>query len=373
MKIPLCIPYIDEKEISQVVEVLKSGWFAHGAKNIEFEEQFAEFLGVKHSLSLNSCTSALQLAILANNIRGEVIIPSFTWVATANAVVTSGATPVFVDIDSKDGHINPNAIEAAINQNTEAIISVNFGGSVANMEAIQNICKKHGLLLIEDTAETIGGKYKKKLAGSYGIGCFSFFPTKNMTTGEGGMLTTNDGKLAQKVKSLLGHGIDKTTYERELKKKPWIRSASHAGFNFRMTNFQAAMGIEQLKKLNRMNELRRIHSFRLIENLENIENIQLMSPNEHIYHVFQMFTIQVKADIRTQFVYYLRKNGIGASVHFDPPVHKQPYYQNNYNNPQLPETEKLSSEIVTLPMYPQLTNKQLDYIVEIIHKFFTTQ
>ena len=370
MKIPLCISMVDDKEINEVVKVLKSGWYAHGVKNQEFEENFANYHNVKHALALNSCTSALQLSIIGNNITGEVIIPSFTWVATANAIVTSGAKPVFVDINLENGMIDPDLIIEAITPNTEAIMPVHFGGSVADMDKILSICNKYNLLLIEDTAETIGGRYKNKLAGSFGIGCFSFYPTKNMTTGEGGMITTNDDAFAHKVKALIGHGIDKSTYERELDKKPWIRSASYAGFNFRLTNFQAAMGVEQLKKLDKMNSLRIKHSEYLQQHIANIEDITLMLPGKNVKHVYQMFTIRINKKIRDKFVNYLRKNDIGASVHFDPPVHSQPYYSNFNNISSLPNTEKLSSEIVTLPMYPQLGIEELDYMVFHIKGFF---
>lgn len=370
MKIPLCVPMVDDVEINEVIKVLKSGWYAHGPKNEEFESKFAEYHGVKYALALNSCTSALQLSMLANNIKGEVIIPSFTWVATANSIVTSNAKPVFADINVETGMLDPKAIEACISPRTEAIMPVHYGGSVAEMDTIQSMCVKHGLLLVEDTAETIGGKYKNKLAGTFGIGCFSFYPTKNMTTGEGGMLTTNDTEFAQKAKALIGHGIDKSAYDRELNDRPWIRSASYAGFNFRLTNFQAAMGVEQLKKLDKMNELRINHSLYLQKHLSSIEKIELMLPPGNVHHVYQMFTIRVDSSIRREFVNYLRKNGIGSSVHFDPPVHQQPYYYNNFDIPSLPMTEKLCSEIVTLPMFPQLTIEQLDYMISNIINFF---
>jgi len=361
---------VDDQEFDAVVEVLKSGWHAHGPKNDEFQTMFADYLGVKYALALNSCTSALQLAILANDITGEVIIPSFTWVATANSIVTSNATPVFVDIDLSTGMLDPQAVAAAITPRTEAIMPVHYGGAVADMDPIMDLCRQHGLLLIEDTAETIGGRYRERLAGSFGIGCFSFYPTKNMTTGEGGMLTTDDERFARRSKALIGHGVDKTVYERELGTKPWIRSATYAGYNFRLTNFQSAMGIEQLRKLDRMNDLRRSHAAYLQQELAAVEGLELMLPAEEVYHVYQMFTLRVGAEIRTDFVQYLRDNDIGASVHFDPPVHQQPYYLQNFPGQDLPMTERLCSEIVTLPMYPGLNSEQLEYMVDMIAKYF---
>lgn len=370
MKVPLCEVYFDNSEIDALAEVLRSGWLTHGPKNKELEDLFTSYVGVDHAISMNSCTSALQLAIIANEIKGEVIIPSFTWVATANAVETSGATPVFADIIETTAMIDPESIEAAITPQTEAVILVHFGGSSANLDEISAICKTHNLLLIEDSAETIGGKYKDKFTGSFGLGCFSFFPTKNFTTGEGGMLTTNDSHLATKVRALIGHGINKSTYERELSRHPWIRAASYAGYNFRLSNILAALGVEQFQKLDMMNDLRRTHASFYNSELSGIEEIRFMHIPDYVYHVYQMYTIRVDNKLRTEFIMYLRERGVEASVHFDPPVHLQPFYRTKFPNVSLPSTEKLASEIVSLPIFPGITQEQLDYVVDNIKTFF---
>ena len=232
------------------------------------------------------------------------------------------------------------------------------------MDRIMEIANKHHLAVIEDSAETIGGEYKGQKVGSFAIGCFSFFPTKNITTGEGGMFTTNDDVLADKVKALIGHGISSTAFAREKSEKPWFRSASFAGYNFRMSNILAAIGVEQLKKLDEMNEKRRMHARYLNERLRDIDEIDLPVEDKCCKHVYQMYTIKVKNQYRDNFVHQLRKKGIGASVHFDPPVHKQAYYmENGYGNVDLPVTEKVANSIVTLPMYPQLTQEELDTII----------
>ena len=362
--IPLCKVFINDDEIKSVVEVLNSGWYTHGPKNKEFENKFAEFVGVNYAVSMNSCTSALIVALEVLGIKGEVILPSFTFVATANAVVKAGATPVFADIDYDTCNVNPDSIEEMITRNTEAVIPVHFGGQSCNMNRIMGIAKKHNLAVIEDSAETLGGKFQNKTAGSFGIGCFSFFPTKNITTGEGGMLTFNNENLYRKIKALIGHGITSDTSERDRAGKQWYREASLAGYNFRLSNILAALGVEQIKKIDEINKLRREKSIILIELLKEIEEIELPVIEKDCYHVFQMFTVKLNKDYdRDTFVLNLRKKEIGASVHFAPPVHMQKFYLSNYpSRRDLSVTEDVSRRIITLPMFPQITNGELKKI-----------
>lgn len=371
-KIPLCIPYTGQEEKDAVSQVIDSGWYAHGPKNHEFEEGFANYLGVKHAFSMNSCTSALHLAVEGLGITGDVILPSFTFVASANAIITGGARPVFADIDYDTCNIDPESIKRLITPDTQAIMPVHYGGQSANMSAIMDIAEKHGLQVIEDSAETIGGTHQGKMTGTFGVGCFSFYPTKNLTTGEGGMLTTNNDELAQKVKALLAHGIDKTTYEREDKEKSWFRSASLIGYNFRMSNILAAIGVEQLKKLPEMNQKRRTNSVRLTLGLSDIPGIQLPVEKPGNLHVYQMYTIRVDPSLRDGFVRELNNRGIGASIHFFPPVHQmQPYLGSEFRKDDLPVTEKVIHEIVTLPMYPQMVEEDISYLVDNVRETLT--
>jgi perosamine synthetase len=364
-KIPLCIPYTGQEEKDAVNEVIDSGWYAHGPKNQEFEDGFADYLGVKHALSMNSCTSAIHLAVEGLGITGEVILPSFTFVASANAVITGGARPVFADIEYDTCNIDPASIERLITPETQAIMPVHFGGQSANMTAVMEIAEAHKLFVIEDSAETIGGEHHNRLTGTFGVGCFSFYPTKNLTTGEGGMLTTNDDDLARKVKTLLAHGIDKSTYEREDQEKSWFRSASRIGYNFRMSNILAAIGVEQLKKLPEMNRKRRILAAKLTKALEDISGIKPPVEKPENKHVYQMYTIRVgNGGDRDDFVRKLNSKGIGSSIHFFPPVHHmEPYRGEQYHRDDLPVTEQVIQEIVTLPMYPQMTDDDLEYMV----------
>ncbi|MCJ7717693.1 MAG: DegT/DnrJ/EryC1/StrS family aminotransferase [Anaerolineales bacterium] len=374
-KIPLCIPYTGQEEKDAVNEVIDSGWYAHGPKNHEFEAGFAEYLGVKHALSMNSCTSAIHLAVEGLGITGEVILPSFTFVASANAVITGGARPVFADIEYDTCNIDPVSIERLITPETQAIMPVHFGGQSANMTAVMEIAEAHKFSVIEDSAETIGGEHHNRLTGTFGVGCFSFYPTKNLTTGEGGMLTTDDDDLARKVKTLLAHGIDKSTYEREDQAKAWFRSASQIGYNFRMSNILAAIGVEQLKKLPEMNHKRRILATKLSKALSEISSIKLPVEKPENKHVYQMYTIRVGKGVdRDEFVRKLNEKGIGASIHFFPPVHHmKPYRGEKYHRDDLSITEQVIQEIVTLPMYPQMTDDDLEYMVlsikEILSEF----
>lgn len=369
-KIPLCVPDIGGKEIKIVKEVLKSGWLAHGPKNREFEEEFAKYTGVKKAISLNSCTSALHLAIEAQNIKGEVILPSFTFVASANAVIKAGAKPVFADIDYETCNIDPEKIEEKITEKTEAIMPVHFAGQSCDMARIMEIAEKHSLKVIEDSAETIGGTFENKKTGSFGTGCFSFYPTKNITTGEGGMLTTNDENFAKKIEALKAHGVPSSAHDRESQVKPWIRSVDFPGYNFRLCDVLAALGIVQLKKIDKMNSKRRRNSKYLSKRLKDIEGIKIPTEHKKCRHVYQMYTIKLDEAInRDEFLLRLREKGIMATVHFMPPVHLHPYYKTmGWKEGELPITEKVSSSIVTLPMYPKLKKEQLDRIINSIEE-----
>ena len=366
MKIPLCIPSIDENDISGVVETLKSGWLAHGPKAKEFQSLFSEYIRTKYAIPVNSWTSGCHLIIKALGIKGEIIIPSFSFVATANVCLTAGATPIFCDIDYDTCTINPKEIEKKITDKTDAIMPVHYAGQTANMKVIVELAHKYNLRVIEDSAECIGGTYDGKKAGSFDIGCFSFYPVKNIATGEGGMVTTNDEDVAERIRVLSAHGVASTAFERERKQEPWERSAIIAGYNFRMSDINAALGVTQMRKLDSMNKKRRENAAYLTKNLAKIDGIIPPTEAEKCFHVYQMYTVKVEGIIRSKFIHMLRDLGVGVSVHFDPPIHLQPAYKGQGGN--LPVTEKVARSIVTLPMYPELTQDQLDYIITNVEK-----
>ncbi len=365
MKIPLCKPSIDNDEIKLVSKSLKSNWLTHGPYNQKFEELFNKKFNNKYSIAMNSCTSALECAVKSLGVKGEIIIPSFTWVSTANAVLNCGSKPVFADIDFKTRNINLKNIKKCITSKTVAIIVVHFAGLPCDMIEISKYCKKNNIKIIEDSAETLGAKVNNKFTGTFGVGCFSFFPTKNITTTEGGMLTTNNKNTYNYVKKLIAHGIDKN-----IKKNFWYRVAVLPGHNFRMPNHLAAIGYSQLKKIKKFNNAR--------NNIANLYNLELSKPFYKINvpyipkgftHSFQMYTITVNAKIRNKLLNFLKKNNIEASAHFDPPLHSQNYLK-KYNKKKLPITEKLSKEIITLPIFPDMTKKEVFYVIKIIKKFY---
>lgn len=369
--IPLSRPSINGKEISAVKKVLLSGWLAHGPMNEEFERVFTDYIGAKYAVSLNSGTSALFLSLIGHGITGEVILPSFTFVASANSIVSAGAKPVFAEIDSLTFNIDPDDIKKRISRRIQALMIVHYAGQSCRMDKIMQIVDKYGLILIEDSAETIGGKFKNRLAGSFGTGCFSFFPTKNITTGEGGMVTTNNLRLARKIKAYASHGIYSTTLERTRKVKPWLRDAALAGYNFRLSNILAAIGVEQMKKIDELNNSRRGHAVYLNKGLRDTFEIITPKEDKDCFHVYQMYVIRLKNNIdRTKFILELRNNGVGASVHFDPPVHLHKYYrkQFGFKKGDFPVTEKIAQTVVTLPLYPELKKEELNRIIFFVKK-----
>ena len=365
MKIPLCKPSIDHNEIKLVTKTLRSNWLTHGPFNIKFEELFNKKFKTKYSIAMNSCTSALECAIKSLDKKGEIIIPSFTWVSTANAVLNCGSKPVFADVDFNTRNIDVKSVTKCVSKKTIAIIVVHFAGLPCNMDEITKFCKKKNIKIIEDSAETLGATYNKKFTGTFGIGCFSFFPTKNITTTEGGMLTTNDKNTYNYVKKLIAHGIDK---KKNL--NFWHREAILPGHNFRMPNHLAAMGYIQLKKIKKLNNARRkIASIYNMELSRISEKVKIPLIPKGSTHSYQMYTITVNSKIRDKLLNFLKKNKIEASAHFVPPLHLQKYLK-KFNKNKLPVTEKLSKEIITLPIYPDMKKSEALFVINIIKKFY---
>ncbi len=367
--IKLCEPDISENDIRLVNEVLKSGWLAHGPFNKKFEEAFADYIGVKYAVTLNSCTSALELAILSQEIKGEVLLPSFTWNASANSIVTSGAKPVFIDIDYDTCNIDIEKLESSISERTEAIMPVHYGGQSCNMQRIMEIAEKNNLKVIEDSAETLGGTWMGRKTGSFGVGCFSFFPTKNLVTGEGGMLTTNDKALADKVKALSAHGVTSHTIDRQNRNMAWYRESSYPGYNYRMSNILAALGFSQLSRIEEMNANRIKVANLYNKRFSEISGIIIPSVMTESKHVFQMYTLkfpELNRKLRDELVSQIREAGVEVSVHFTPPVHKQPAYFDEFGEIDLPITNLVSDTIMTLPMYPKLDFETVNTIADIV-------
>lgn len=358
--IPINAPQIGEEEIEAVVKVLKSGILTHslgaGPVVTKFEKEFANFANTKNAIAVNTGTAALHVAVLAANVKPgeEVILPSFTFVATAEAVVIAGAKPVFVDIDPKTYNILPKKIEEAITRKTKAVIPVDLYGLPADVQPIKEIAEKHGLIVIEDAAQAHGATYKEKPAGFFAdVACWSLYASKNMTTGEGGVITTSNDEMTDQMRLIRSHG-EKAKY-----------ASFMLGHNYRMTEIQAAIGCVQLKKLPAFLSKRRSNARRLTEILKKTEKLQLPQEPKNFGHSWYLYTVRLKDATereRDRIVEELKKEGIGAEVYYVNPVHLMPYYRNVFGKFGLPETEEAAKQIMSLPVHPRVTEEQIDYI-----------
>lgn len=348
--ISLSVPLLSDEEKQAVLEVLESGQLVQAEKVGAFEEAFAAYCGTKHAIATSSGTTALQTAILAHGIGpgDEVITTPFTFIASANAILFAGARPVFVDIDERTYNINPSCIEAAITPRTKAILPVHLFGNPCDMEAIMDIATRHGLVVIEDACQAHGAMVKGRKVGSFGTGCFSFYPTKNITTAEGGMITTDDDEVADRARLIRNHGQRERYYHEMI------------GYNFRMTEIQAAIGLVQLGKLEHFIATRRANAAYLTQRLKGVI-IPVEAPGcRHVYH---QYTVRVP-DGRDQLANHLRAKGIATGVYYPLPVHKQCAYQRLGYGDYLPVAEAVSREVLALPVHPALTCEELDRIVE---------
>jgi perosamine synthetase len=349
--IPLAKPQVGRKEIRAVVKVLKGLNLAQGPEVKAFESEFSRIVGDRDCVAVNSGTSALHLSLLALGITkgDEVIVPSFTFAATANVVALVGATPVFVDIDPRTFNVNPELILEEVNSKTKAIIVVHLFGLPANMKRISQIAKENSLLLIEDAAQAHMAKIGEDFVGTFGdAAAFSFYPTKNMTSAEGGMVVLSNSNDARTCRLLRNQGME-VRYQNEI-----------VGYNLRMTDIHASIGRIQLKKLNRMTDKRIANAEYLTNRLES--NSTPFVPEGYV-HVYHQYTLRVEKE-REEFSKYLLSNGIDNGVYYPTPVHKLPSFNGSY---QLAETEKASKEVLSLPVHPGLRKRDLDRIIRIFN------
>jgi perosamine synthetase len=357
--IPIAKPIIGEDEISAVTAVLRSGIIAQGKKVEEFEEAFAEFIGTKYAVAVNSGTAALHIAFLSHGIGegDEVITSPFTFIATANSILFTGAKPVFADIEEDSFNIASDSIDEKITPRTKAIMPVHLYGQPCDMKRIMRIAQEHGLIVIEDACQAHGAGYERKKVGSFGTGCFSFYPTKNMTTGEGGMITTNDKDIAQKARMIRSHG-QRQRYFHEI-----------LGYNFRMTDIAAAIGLCQLGKLEEFNSKRIENAKFLTKELSGIKGLVPPGIKSNTRHVFHQYTLRITQDFgipRDELRQKLMNKGVATEVYYPLPIHKQPLYQNLGYNDHLPNSEKAAREVLSLPVHPSLTKEDLENIVRAI-------
>lgn len=352
--IPIARPLIGEDEQNAVLEVMASGMVAQGPRVKEFESRFAEMCGAEHGIATTSGTSALHVALLAHEIGpgDEVLTSPFSFIASANCALFVGAKPVFVDIEPDYFTIDPEKIREKITPRTRAIEPVHLYGQACDMQAIIEIAEEYDLVIIEDACQAHGAKFNGQSVGSFGTACFSFYPTKNITTGEGGMITTNDANIAEKARLVRDHGSP-VRYQHE-----------SLGYNLRMNDMQAAIGLTQLPKLDQWNKKRQENAAYLTQELSKVEGVVPPAIRENAVHVFHQYTIRIPD--RDDAVEKLREKGVGVGVHYPTPIHQQPYYQKLGYSDSLPQSEAASREVLSLPVHPSLSQDDLDQIVEAV-------
>ncbi len=382
--LPYALPSIGDEEIVEVADSLRSGWITTGPKVKRFESDFAEYIGAKHAIAVNSCTAGLHVALTALGIGpgDEVIVPTLTFCSTANVVVHLGARPVFVDT-GEDFNVLPEAIEAALTPRTKAIVPVHYGGQACDLDEILNLADRHHLPVVEDAAHAVGSTYRGHKIGSDGLGpigsdvqhstVFSFYATKNMTTGEGGMITTAGDALAERMRLLTLHGMSRDAWKRYTSAGSWYYEVVLPGYKDNMTDIQAALGIHQLRRLENFIRIRQRYAQCYDQAFAGVPQIKppvIRSDRSHIYHLYVIRLDLERLTIdRAEFIEALKSSNIGASVHFIP-VHLQPYYRERfgYRRGDLPQAEAIYDRIVSLPLYPAMSEADVQDVIQVVRQ-----
>ena len=359
--IPIARPIIGESEKNKIMEVLESGILASGAYVEEFEKAFAAYTGTAHGIAASNGTTALHLALMAAGIKegDKVLTTPFTFIASSNAILYCGAIPVFADVERDTFNIDPEDIHRKLEEDPDirGLLIVHLYGCPCKMDEIMELVEEYDLILIEDCAQAHGAEYRGRKIGTFGkAAAYSFYPTKNMTTSEGGMVLTDDEEVAEKARLLVNHGSKVRYYHEEL------------GYNYRMTNLEAAIGLGQLEKLEEFNRKRQENAAFLSEGLKGLPWLELPHVPADCKHVFHQYTVKVEE--RDKFVSYLQEKGIGYGIHYPLPVYRQPIYKRlGYGGISLPVTEELIEKVVSLPVHPALTREDLETIVQVVRDF----
>jgi len=372
IKVPFVVPHITNDDKRFVNDTLNSALLTDGPKLRKFESVFAKFTGTRFAIGVSNGTSALHLALNAAGIgKGdEVIIPDMTFVATASAVLITGATPVLADINSEDMNISVDSIQKCITKKTKAILPVHFAGKVCDINKIKKIAKSNNLIIIEDCAHAIGARSENKHVGSFGIaGCFSFYPTKNITTIEGGMIITNSKKIAQYVRSARNHGITKSLKQRFSHGKPWNYDVIEPGYNYRLDEVRSALGTSQLSRIKKIN-LQRKKAYQYYNSkLKNINGIKTPSISNNNGNAFHLYIIRIQKNFRLsrdRLFYKLLKHGIRTSVHYKP-LHKFTVFRNKAKvYDKLDNSKQAYKEIISLPLYTQISRLEQNKVIDCI-------
>lgn len=374
--IPLCRPWIGEAEIEAVVEVLKSGWLSTGPKTAEFERRFSEYIGVKHALAVSSCTAGLHLALVAAGIGpdDEVITTPYTFTATSEAIAYTGARPVFADIDASTLNILPEDIEKRVTKATKAIIPVHIAGLPCEQESIIQIANRHNLCIIDDAAHAVSAEYKGAKVGAIAdISSFSFYATKNLTTAEGGMVTTDNDDFADKIRLIRYHARDKDAWARQQSKNRWYYDVVAQGYKYNMTDIQAVLGLCQLAKIEEQYERRRKVVDKYNEAFKEMPEIVIPKDIKDGKHAWHLYIIQLNTErlniTRDEFIIAMLEKNVECGVHYIP-LHFHTFYQRKYGYERgdFPNAEMAYERVVTLPLHPNLTEDDADYIIETVKK-----
>lgn len=378
------VPSIGEEEIAEVVDTLRSGWLTTGRRTEQFEREFREYVGAPHALAVNSCTAALHLALISLGIGSgdEVITTPLTFCATVNAILHVGATPVLADI-GPDGNLDVRSVEERITRRTRAILPVHFAGLPCRMDAIWDLARRYGLQVIEDAAHAAGATYDGRRIGASGDGgpesdavAFSFYATKNITTGEGGMVTTPRADIAQRMRILCLHGISADAWKRYSVKGNWKYSVVECGWKYNLSDIQSAIGIHQLRKLDSFTQAKTALARRYSERLCRLDEVETPAEFARGTHAWHLYCIRLRTELlsidRDEFILELREYGIGASVHFIPiPLH--PAYAGicSLSADLCPRAMEMYPRLVTLPLYPSMTESQADRVIDAVEMILT--
>ncbi len=371
--LPIAQPDLDEDDIAEVVDTLRSGWLVYGAKTQQLEREFAAMTGAEHAVGLNSCTAGLHLSLLAAGIGpgDEVITTPLTFAATANVIVHVGATPVLADICADDLNIDPEQIERHITPRTKAIMPVHYGGVPCRMDEIFDVARRHNLPVIEDAATAAGSAYRGRAVGSLGdLTVFSFYPVKNMTTGQGGMVTTNNPELASQISALRNHGLDSNAWNRySSEANRLFYTMSQPGFNYGMFDLLASIGLGQLRRLPEFNQKRRVLAEHYTRAFAGLPQIETPSFHDDVTTNWHLYVIRVRETevSRAELAQGLKERGIGTSVHYYP-IHYHPYYRERfgYRQGDYPVTEREFERILSLPLFPKMSEGDVERVVEAV-------
>jgi dTDP-4-amino-4,6-dideoxygalactose transaminase len=368
--LPIAQPDLDDDDVAEVVDTLRSGWLVYGPKTQRLEQEFAAMVGAKHALGVNSCTAGLHLSLLAAGVGpgDEVITTPLTFAATANVILHAGAKPVLADICADDLNIDPDQIERRITPKTKAVIPVHYGGQACRMDEILDIARRHNLTVIEDAAHCAGSGYKDGMVGNIGdLAAFSFYPVKNMTTGQGGMVTTNDDALAAQIVALRNHGLDSNAWNRySAEADRLFYTMSAPGFNYGMFDLLASIGLGQLRRLPEFNAKRRVLAAHYTRAFANVPQIETPTVREDVTTNWHLYVIRLRdAKVsRAELAAGLKQRGIGTSVHYYP-IHYHPYYRERFGfqRGDYPVCEAEFERILSLPLFPRMDEGDVERVV----------